>query len=423
MKTFAVILFIFAFSLSYSQTKPDDNQNIRAKNQFLFIDYQPFFPIGLYSFPNKRNDDAIWKEASDAGFNFVLANEPGRFGMKVSRPIPNDTFNGKTVSMMEVHRGKQVQNKLLDFLNEHETDTTMICWHAKDEPSWHGPSAEVVTNGYDFISNNSEKPVWLNMGPSFLSRENYAINTAYLESCDIISEDIYPVPHGKHKKGQGTNIHMELVGEHAAGIIEIASINKVQQKPLWMVLQAFGWSSLNDYFDNPDDYLPPTMAELRFMVYNAIVNGATGIIFWGLEFESLETEQGTAIWEACKNVATELQELNPVLTSLTHFNNDFLLVENVQADSEASPVQHLIKVVGGDVYVLVVNTSAKPQNNVRFTPFPAIGGTLTNVTECTTNKELSVSNERYWQDTIEGFGVRVYKTDIRYDFFPKTKKH
>jgi hypothetical protein len=216
---------------------------------------------------------------------------------------------------------------------------------------------------------------------------------------------------------------MELVGEHAAGIIEIASINKVQQKPLWMVLQAFGWSSLNDYFDNPDDYLPPTMAELRFMVYNAIVNGATGIIFWGLEFESLETEQGTAIWEACKNVATELQELNPVLTSLTHFNNDFLLVENVQADSEASPVQHLIKVVGGDVYVLVVNTSAKPQNNVRFTPFPAIGGTLTNVTECTTNKELSVSNERYWQDTIEGFGVRVYKTDIRYDFFPKTKKH
>ena len=423
MRNTLFILLVLGVNICFSQDKAIPETNIKAYNQFLFVDYQPFFPIGLYSFPNKRNDDEIWKEASEAGFNFVMTNESGRYGMKVSRPIPKVSISDIKVSLMEVHRGEKLQNQFRDFLNRHETDSTMICWHAPDEPSWHGPSAEVLINGYEFIRSHSKKPVWLNMGPSFLSRENYSKNSTFLETCDIISEDIYPVPDGKRKKGQGNNIDMKLVGEHTSGIKALVSKSGAQQKPVWMVLQSFGWSSLNEYFNNPDDYFPPTKDELRFMVFDAIVNGATGIIFYGLEFESLQTEKGADLWASCKNIANELRELNPVLTSLTQFNNDYLLVQNEKSEEKETPIQHLIKVVGGDVYVIAVNTSSKAQKEIKFTAFPDIGGSVTKAIDCTTNKELKVLNERFWYDSLEGFGVRIYKTDLRYDFYKREKKH
>src|SRR5258708_22162533 len=48
---------------------------------------QRFFPVGLYGFPQNRADDAIYKEARAAGFNFLVGHE-AREGFLRSYDIP-----------------------------------------------------------------------------------------------------------------------------------------------------------------------------------------------------------------------------------------------------------------------------------------------------------------------------------------------
>ena len=56
---------------------------------------------------------------------------------------------------------------------------------------------------------------------------------------------------------------------------------------------------------------PPTYGEIRFMTFDAIINGAGGVLYSGAPF--LHKEDGT--WESLKSVAAELHELLSVLTA------------------------------------------------------------------------------------------------------------
>ena len=116
---------------------------------------------------------------------------------------------------------------------------------------------------------------------------------AYTRTADIISEDIYPIPDGKRKQGQAYNLNAYDVGEHTERLVEMVSRDGAQEKPVWMVLQGFGWADLKS-FNNPESYVPPTRHELRFMAYDAIVHGATGILSYG-PF-STESEANARLW-------------------------------------------------------------------------------------------------------------------------------
>ena len=118
---------------------------LSARNgKYLTVDYRPFFPIGLYQFPDRRKDDEIWKEAAEAGFNFVLADEPGKHGMYVSRRIPTRRIDGRTYNLIETHRDPSLVEALKQFLRENEQDPTNLCWHSTDEPEWFGPSYQCL---------------------------------------------------------------------------------------------------------------------------------------------------------------------------------------------------------------------------------------------------------------------------------------
>lgn len=399
---------------------PQAGMTVQTNGRFMYVNHQPFFPIGLYAFPDKRDDDAMWKEAADAGINFMMAKTAGKYGIKVSRPIPKIPIDGKNRSLMEVQLGRTVQQQLLSFLQQHEQDTTMVCWHAPDEPSWFGPSGQILMNGYSFVKKHTQKPVWLNIGPSFTAVENYNNAATFVASSDILSEDIYPVPDAKSKQGQGSNQNMALVGEHTGKLVNLAKTNDVQTKPIWMVLQAFGWASLKPIFNNPDDFVPPTRHELRYMVYDAIVNGATGIVFWGLEFESTAKPSGLAIWNDVKAMATELKANYTLLTSMTDLMPSYLIVsagEGAAATTNTTnPIKYRMTIVGSDVFVMAVNSSPQPVRGVQFTVSTAFKGQVDAVINHTTNQTVPVSNNRFWQDDIEGYGVRIYKTRMRFNF-------
>ena len=98
----------------------------------------------------------------------------------------------------------------------------------------------------------------------------------YRPAFDIAGVDIYPVgyPPGVHTDQKNKDI--SVVGDVARWIKQAAGT-----KPFWMTLQV-AWSGVIPTSKNPN-VVPrfPSPAELRFMAYQAIVNGARGLVFFG----------------------------------------------------------------------------------------------------------------------------------------------
>jgi hypothetical protein len=56
-------------------------------------------------------------------------------------------------------------------------------------------------------------------------------------------------------------------------------------KDLWIVQQAFKWSTIQSETTNDPGDVYPTLDEYRFMAWQAVLNGATGLLWWGSRFE------------------------------------------------------------------------------------------------------------------------------------------
>ncbi len=386
---------------------------VQTIGRYLCIDYKPFFPIGLYHLPDRRNDDAIWKEVADAGFNFLNANESGRHGIYVAKPVPWKEVNGKRVNLMELYRDPGMLDELKAFLAENEDDTTMLLWHAPDEPCWFGPSANALQLGYEAIKANSKKPVWMNVGPSINSLWHYNIPREFMEICDVISEDIYPVPDGLAKTGQGYNKYAYYVGQHTEKMVELGSVEGVQKTPVWMILQGFGWGDFES-FGNPKDFIPPTKHEIRYMTYDAIVHGATGLMWYG-PFDTKSDDLHAEFWENLKNMASELQEMYDVLTCPFELVTEKLIIKT-EHYTDDNPVKWLIKLVNDKVYVIAVNTRPEPTGEVTISLLDDREAYVSNVKVLFENREADVTENFSWTDEFEGYGVHIYETDIYYRF-------
>jgi hypothetical protein len=98
----------------------------------------------------------------------------------------------------------------------------------------------------------------------------------YRPAFDITGADIYPVsyPPGKHAGGRNRDIG--IVGSITRKMVRAAG-----GKPVWMTLQN-AWSGVIPTEQHPDN-VPrfPTLSQERFMAYQAIVNGARGLSFFG----------------------------------------------------------------------------------------------------------------------------------------------
>jgi hypothetical protein len=388
--------------------------------KYLCINYKPFFPIGLYSFPDRRKDDAMWKEAADAGFNFVLSEESGKHGIYVARAIPWKTIDSVRVSLMETYRDNSLVDDLKIFLAKNENDTTILCWHAPDEPGWYGPSGVSLRLGYEAIKANSKKPVWLNNGPYLAPNiVNFSRPVEMTRPCDILSEDIYPIPEGKGKPSQGDNIFAYYVGEDTKMLVDMCSIGGVQETPVWMVLQGFNWGDLGGTNPRFKDFLPPTMHELRYMTYDAIVHGATGILWWGVR--NTKTDLNARLWNDLKAMASELRKYYSLWTCPFELVPEKLSISVQGMHRNENPVHYLIKLTGNKVYILAVNTRNAPLDNVRFS-VAGDRGVLTKVKVLTEGRDLPVLENTSWTDQFEGYGVHIYETDIYFSFMKRYYK-
>jgi hypothetical protein len=233
----------------------------------------------------------------------------------------------------------------------------------------------------------------------------------FYRALDIISEDIYPIPEGQY--------YAYYVGDHAKKMVELGSIDSVPNTPVWMVLQGFSRTDRSTNPENPIIYAPPTKHELRFMTYDAIVNGATGVIWYGVR--STKTEAGAKLWSDLKEIASELRDLYSVWTCPFEVVPEKLSISVGSSNIKDNPVQCLIKLFGDKVYVLAVNTRNVPLKNVIFS-VAREKGVLTKVNVQTETRQLPVADKTSWTDQFEGYGVHIYETDIYYSFMSRYYK-
>ena len=203
--------------------------------------------------------------------------------------------------------------------------------------------AKGMREGYEHLRKLDKHPVWMNHAPRNTVPQLAEFNLA----ADIVGCDIYPVPF------EGTG-HSDLAERtlSAVGAYTRRMQAAAPKKPVWMVLQGFGWADLNKDAtpEQREKERRPTIAETRFMAYDAIVNGARGILYWG----SAYIEQDSALWKDLLALGRELNQLAPVLSA-----KDSLTAPKVEITEQWGSLDRDILVLAkehqGKVCYIVVN--------------------------------------------------------------------
>lgn len=256
-----------------------------------------------------------------------------------------------------------------------------------------------MLQGYRVIKSiDQDRPIWMNHAP----RNSIEQLAEFNRAADAVGCDIYPVPRSRH------NGHSDLADKSFSCVG--AYTQRMQEaapgKPVWMVLQGFAWADLSDETDDQaerEELRRPTFEESRFMAYDAIVNGARGILYWGTAY----IEKDSGFWTDLLTLVTELSAQQPVLSA----PDAALDIEVTLAETWGSVdrgVRVLPKQVGEKVHLLVVNEWSDPLVYT-FHGLESLEGT--SYRDPLTEQETIVQHGTLTLP-IRGFGVHVLEPEV-----------
>jgi len=234
-------------------------------------------------------------------------------------------------------------------------------------------------------------PIWINHAP-----RNTIPDTAYFNrAAHIAGCDIYPVPDSpENGHSDIANHRLSCVGDYTDRMQAAAP-----GKPIWTVLQGFGWGDLSEASsDLKKAGRRPTYDETRFMAYDAIVHGAKGILYWGTAYIQKPSE----FWTCLKRVVGELREIQHVLAAPVE-PTKIQVVLDPTSDSVDKGIVVLAKRADNRVHLIVVNEFPAPQR-CTVSGLPAPDGTT--LRDNLTKKTVSVTNGQI-NCSLGGYGVAV----------------
>lgn len=147
-----------------------------------------------------------------------------------------------------------------------------------------------------------------------------------------------------------------------------------RDRPVWMVLQGFSWSDLEEH-DNDVAY--PTFAESRLMAYDCIVHGARGILYWGSNY--LKSSGHEAFRKSLYALTSELSKLQPFLTAPEERYVKVEAIEGRRRTESESPCEELgVKIAarrtGRDWLIVVINEDDMMQMGVEVSGLNDLNG-------------------------------------------------
>ena len=338
----------FVGSPDYVQITPDRRIILRGK---------PFFPIGILGADFLSPE--MMKDARSLGFNTIGS------GHLISRKVEgtkayldlaksNDlmvlgvtrlagTLNGITVAptgvtteqaLTFVEEKKKEFLPILEVMRKHPA---LLAYDFADENILAGDNLEAVAEVAHWIrATDPNHPVWGNQAP----RQSVALFKSYYRFMDIGGSDIYPWWNGEPDQHSDLpNKTLSVVGDECQKNIEAIGPGK----PVFMYLQAFGWSDEMGPIRYKGYGYPP-LHVLRFMGYDAIVNGASGVIFFQ------DHDYPGIIVNMIKPIALELAAIHDVLAAPTQEGTTKSLDKRLAI---------ILKKHGEDSYIIAVNRTAQ----------------------------------------------------------------
>ena len=314
------------------------------------VNGKPFFHIGNWWFTNRGDEDEDLEFLKEAGFNviFLPNKHPDRFPLldMVQRHglygIIELPHNYPATAKSEAER-TEFFSKWTGLIKQYQRHPALFGYFGPDEAMLAGFQIETMETFYRMARDNDPyHPLWFNEAPVGLVSElkAYAKNT-----CDVFGVDIYPLgaPHGTDLGDRS----MTVVGLHTDRCMEAVEY----RKPVWMILQGFSWTHMRrparfKPASEVPDAIYPTYEQTRFMAFNSILHGATGIQYHYLGYTVHVPDE---FWKGIRRTTLELKYLTPVLTAHT--------VRDSTAKCSAPKVRMMTKRLDGVNYYILANES------------------------------------------------------------------
>lgn len=210
----------------------------------------------------------------------------------------------------------------------------------------------------------------------------------YLDSVDVTGCDFYPV--GSH----------DALGQMAEAMERWNRLGR--GKPVWMVLQAFAWGEAN----GKGAVVHPTFVQSRFMVYDVIVHGVKGVLYWGSHY--LKSD---ACRQSIYALTSELAALQPFLVAPETVKAQVRLVEMVPPEPTRG-VRAAARNVGDEWLVVVVNEDDDKHMGVEVSGLGSLDGRRLELLYGT--EEIAVERGDF-VTRLQPFEVKVFATSRQWE--------
>jgi hypothetical protein len=298
---------------------------------------------------------------------------------------------------------------------KHLEDPTIIGWMRGDEPDdaqplgagqgWGAPiPPEKVVEIYERIRRaDPTRPVLLNLGQGVAwdkwygrgSRSNHPEDyPKYIEGCDIVSYDIYPVVHDNPDVAD--KLWLVPYG--------------VERLRAWTAGRKIVWNCLEcTRISNPDR--KPTPQQVRCEAWMSLIHSSRGLIFFVHEFKPKFREAALLddpeMLEAISSLNRQITELAPVLNQPSTEAMPGMVgqQEIAQPDNSAVPLAVLVKNHEQATYVLAV--AMRPGTTTAQFRVPGLGSSK-NAEVLGENRSVPVTNGMF-KDVFGLWDVHLYR--------------
>lgn len=267
--------------------EPNDKGVRFTKDHRMYLDGKLFFPVMLFT--PLMEEDAL-RVYGQAGFNSIVFPYL-TYNIDTAKYLcETAASHGLTGTVALTGFGNVANTKNADFqktvLQNIEVARKLpgfIGWLDDESEMRKVPLTWMQRNYQEFFHKAPEYVIWQNHAPRMTAEKGitgtFQNVVKYTHYCDVMGADIYPLPEEKNDHSNLKNKTMSCVGEYT----DLCMASGYGEKPVWMILQAGDWDDIFNVKsrDNSKKKTKPTYEQFRFMCYNAITHGATGLVFYG----------------------------------------------------------------------------------------------------------------------------------------------
>lgn len=388
-------------------------------NRITHINGKPFFLLGARHMPEGGTPEVL----SEAGFNAyrVLA-----FGHDIcepeTTPDPNESifFWSYLYDRTILGRNPDYKHQLKEYVGIVKNHPHLLCYENTNEVARYWKDSKPSTTPDDLVAGinllrelDPNHPIWI----AHTRHRTVEALSQYNKFGDITGCNCFPVaPDGMRQhigvRDDGRVQDCPDPSVHAMGKYTEKMMNVGQGKmPIWMQVQAMAYENWFNPKHCPEmagqtvdesKILYPTYEQLRFMAYDSIVHGATGLVFamWRTPIDS-------DVWFDIKLVVTELRGLNEALSappcavpvSVSYTDLGYTIWDGVRT---------LARQKGDYIYLFSANTAFDPAQ-VKITVAGLSKDTVAFVEA--EDREVVIENG-VLSDTFKPYEVHIYRIQI-----------